>query len=53
LVILYHMLRDHQPDHDLGADYFTQQDRAHRERRAVRTRAPLGYTVTLTPKEAA
>jgi transposase len=53
LVILYHLLRDHQPYHDLGADYFTQQGRAHLERRAVRNLEQLGYTVTLAPKEVA
>jgi transposase len=49
LVILYHLLRDHQPSADLGADYFEQLDRTHLERRYVRHLERLGYAVTLTP----
>jgi transposase len=49
LVILYHLLRDHQPYSDLGADYFEQLDRTHLERRYVHQLERLGYTVTLTP----
>ncbi len=53
LVILYHMLRDHRPYHDLGADYFAQLDRQRLERHHVRRLEQLGYTVTLTPAPAA
>jgi len=53
LVILYHMWRDQQPYQDLGADYLDQLDRAHVERRYVHRLEQLGYTVTLSPKEAA
>jgi hypothetical protein len=53
LVILYHMLKDHCPSSDLGADYFDQLDRARVERHHVRRLEQLGYTVTLTPAPAA
>jgi transposase len=53
LVILYHLLRDHRPYSDLGADYFDQLDRQRAERHHVRRLQQLGYTVTLTPASAA
>jgi transposase len=53
LVILYHMLRDHRPYTDLGADYFDQLDTSRLQRRYVQRLAQLGYTVTLTPAPAA
>ena len=53
LVIIYHMLRDKKPYADLGADYFDKLDTARIERHHVRRLEQLGYTVTLTPKEAA
>lgn len=49
LVMIYHLLRDHRPYHDLGADYFDQLDKARVERQHVRRLEQLGYTVTLTP----
>jgi transposase len=52
LVILYHLLRDHQPSADLGADYFEQLDRTHLERRYVHQLERLGYVVALTPSVA-
>jgi len=52
LVILYHVLRDHHPYSDLGADYFDQLDRARLERRYVHQLERLGYAVTLTPSAA-
>jgi transposase len=52
LVILYHMLRDHQPYSDLGADYFDQHDRDRLERRYVHQLERLGYAVALTPTAA-
>jgi transposase len=52
LVILYHLLRDHQPYSDLGADYFEQLDRTRLARRSVHQLERLGYTVTLTPTAA-
>jgi transposase len=53
VVILYHLLRDHRPSSDLGADYFDQLDRQRAERHHVRRLQQLGYTVTLTPASAA
>jgi transposase len=53
LVTLYHMLRDHQHYHDLGADYFAKQDATRLERHFVRRLEQLGYGVTLTPIPAA
>jgi hypothetical protein len=52
LVIPYHVLRDHQPYSDLGADYFDRLDRTRLERRYVRQLERLGYAVTLTPSAA-
>jgi transposase len=53
LVIIYHMLRDHRPYHDLGADYFDQLDTARLQRHHVRRLEQLGYSVTLTPTQVA
>lgn len=53
LVIIYHMLRDKKPYSDLGADYFDKLDTARIEHHHVRRLEQLGYTVTLTSKEAA
>ncbi len=53
LRLVYYMLRDHQPYSDLGADYFDKLDSARLERHHARRLEMLGYTVTLTPKEAA
>jgi hypothetical protein len=48
LVLLYHLLRDHHPDSDLGADYFDLLDRARHERRYVHQVERLGYTLAPT-----
>jgi transposase len=53
LIIVYHMLRDHAPYHDLGAAYLDQRDRQAVERRLVRRLEALGYDVSLQPKEPA
>jgi len=53
LVILYHMLRDHKPYSDLGADYFDRLDTERLQRRYVQRLEHLGCTVTLTPAPAA
>lgn len=53
LVIIYHMLRDHKPYRDLGADYFDRIDTARLQRHHVRRLEQLGYTVTLTPSQVA
>jgi transposase len=53
LVIVYHILRDHEAYHDLGAAYLDQRDRQAVERRLVRRLEALGYDVSLQPKESA
>jgi transposase len=62
LVILSHLLRDHRPYTDRGADDFAHLDRAHLdrahldrahlERRSVHQLERLGSAVTLTPSAA-
>jgi transposase len=49
LVSIYHMLRDHQPYHDLGPTYLDQLDYDRLQRQSVRRLEHLGYAVTLTP----
>lgn len=51
LVIIYHVLRDREPYHDLGADYFHQLDQERLVHRSVRQLQALGYEVALTSKE--
>ena len=53
LVIAYHILTDKRPYSDLGADYFDTLDTARIQRHHVQRLEQLGFTVTLTPKEAA
>jgi transposase len=53
LVILYHMLREHKPYTDLGADYFNRLDTERLQRRYVQRLEQLGDTVALTPAPAA
>jgi transposase len=53
LVIIYHMLRDQRPYHDLGATYFEHIDTTRLQRHHVRRLEQLGYTVTLTPTQVA
>jgi transposase len=53
LVILYHLLREHKPSTDLGADYFDRLDTERLQHRYVQRLEQLGYTVTLTPAPAA
>jgi transposase len=48
LISIYHMLRDHCPYHDLGADYFARLDAEQLERRYVGQLERLGYEVQLT-----
>ena len=52
LVILYHLWRTKQHYRDLGAEYFDQLDCTRVERHHIHRLEQLGYTVTLTPKEA-
>jgi len=47
LVILYHMLRQRQPYHELGSNFFDQRDKTGLQRRLVQRLENLGYTVEL------
>jgi transposase len=47
LVILYHMLRQRQPYHELGSNFFDQRDKTGLQRRLVQRLEKLGYTVEL------
>jgi len=49
LVSVYHLLRDGEPYHDLGGNYFDERDRLAVERRLVRRLEALGHKVTLEP----
>jgi transposase len=53
LIIIYHVLLTKKPYQDLGVDYFDHLEKSHLERHHIRRLEQLGYTVTLTPKEAA
>jgi transposase len=53
LVIIYHVLRTKKPYADLGADYFDKLDTTRIQQHHIRRLEQLGFTVTLTPKEAA
>ncbi len=51
LVIIYHLLRDEQDYHDLGANYFERLDSTRQRDAAVRRLQALGYRVTLQELE--
>jgi transposase len=53
LVMLSHLWRDKKHSTDVGAQYFDQLDRTRLQRHHIHRLEQLGYTVTLTPKEAA
>ena len=53
VIIIYHLLRDRAPYHDLGADYFERLDTSRLQRHDVQRLQTLGFTVTLTPAGAA
>jgi transposase len=53
LVVIYHVLKTGHPYADLGPDYVDRLDADRVERHHVRRLEHLGYTVTLSPKEAA
>jgi transposase len=53
LIIYYHMLTTGEPYREKGADYFSEVDRKHAERRATKQLERLGYQVTLTPAQIA
>jgi transposase len=47
LVIIYHLLRDHEDYHELSADFFERLDGTRQRDSAVRRLQALGYKVTL------
>lgn len=49
IVIIYHVLREHRPYVDLGADYFATLEAERVERHHVRRLNALGFSVTLSP----
>jgi transposase len=54
LIVVYHLLA--KPEavfQELGGDYFLKRNAEQEERRAVRKLTTLGFTVTLTPAQAA
>lgn len=53
LVVIYHVLKDEVPYRELGPDYYQAAHPQRTAARLVKHLEHLGYTVTLTPKEAA
>jgi transposase len=53
LIIYYHMLTTGEPYQEKGADYFSEWDRKHAERRCTKQLERQGYQVTLTPAQMA
>ncbi len=51
VVIIYHLLRDKKPYHDLGADFFTHMDARRIEQQAIARLEQIGFQVALTRKE--
>ena len=51
LVIIYHVLKDHKPYEDLGADYFDHLDTQRLANQSVKRLEALGFQVTLQPRE--
>ena len=49
LVSVYHLLRDGEPYHDLGGNYFDERNRRAVQRRLVRRLEALGHKVSLEP----
>ena len=49
LVIVYDMLKDRAPYHEVGAAYLEQWEREHATRRAVKQLERLGHRVILEP----
>lgn len=53
LVIMYHVLKEKKPYHELGADYFDRLDTQQTQRYYVRRLEQLGYTVELSIAQSA
>ncbi len=51
LVIIYHLLRDNQDYHELGADFFARLDSTRQRDSAVRRLQALGYNVILEERQ--
>jgi transposase len=51
LIIIYHLLKEHQAYRELGPGHADDQAAASSKRWAIRRLEQLGYTVTLTPKD--
>jgi transposase len=49
IVIIYHLLRNHTPYQDLGADYFERLDTSRLQRHYVQRLQSLGFAVSLSP----
>src|SRR5437867_8400864 len=49
LVAAYHILDQHVPYHELGADYFDRRSTQQRQKRLIRQLEQLGHKVTLEP----
>ena len=47
LIIVYSVLKRHQPYQDLGSNYFDERDRAVVARQSIRRLEQLGYKVTV------
>jgi transposase len=52
LVIAYHLIKRHEPYHELGGDYFDQRRPEATAKRLARRLEKLGYQVTLQPATA-
>jgi transposase len=50
LLIMYHLLRDHESYQDLGGNYFDERDRQFVQKQLVRRLERLGYQVELQPQ---
>jgi transposase len=53
LVIIYHLLKEHQPYRELGPDHADEKAAEAAKRRALRTLEHLGYDITLQSSEVA
>jgi transposase len=53
LVIIYHLLKEHQPYRELGPDHVDEKAAEVAKRRALRTLEQLGYDITLQSAEVA
>jgi len=54
LIVVYHLLaKPEEVYRELGADFFVKRDPEKEQQRAIRKLETLGYTVTLTPAQAA